>query len=67
MNTLVPTWWVEFAKRRPTLRHPLVRSDYDKIEVSAMSRDQAANAFYQRFPPSHKIVAIYPASQTGMA
>jgi hypothetical protein len=63
----LPTWMVYYRKRRPTLGRPLTSRDYDAVEVGAMSQEDAAAAFRQRFPPSHEIMAICAESGTGMA
>lgn len=65
MISSLPTWWVEYERRRPTLRSPLTSEDRGKIEVGALDREGAAAAFRQRF--AGKIVAIYPESGTGFS
>jgi hypothetical protein len=64
---LMPTWIVEYARRRPTITRPLVRVDYLRIEVAAIDPDRALAAFRQRFPVECKVVSISVGSPTGMA
>lgn len=67
MQSLIPTWWVEYAKRRPTLTRPLTHRDYERIEVSAIDEPSASRAVVGRFGPGIRVVAVYMASATGFA
>jgi hypothetical protein len=66
-TSFLPTWIVQYDKRRPTLTAPLAAADRGEIEVSALDREAAAAAFRQRFPADHMIRSISPGSATGFA
>jgi hypothetical protein len=50
-TSFLPTWIVQYDKRRPTLTAPLAAADRGEIEVSALDRKAAAAAFRQRISP----------------
>lgn len=64
---MLPTWIVEYQRRRPTITRPLGRDDYLRVEVAALDEDRASAAFRQRYPAACRIVAVYVGSPTGMA
>lgn len=61
----LPTWFVTYTTRRPTVCRPLTAADYATVEVGAANKDGAAAAFRQRFPPSNMIVCIAAGSGLG--
>lgn len=68
MNTLFPTWIVEYWPRRPTLTRPLTGAEIQRVEVGQCAdRERALAAFRQRFPPCCKVASIYVGSATGMS
>lgn len=67
MQSLLPTWTVQYVTRRPTLRAGLTMRDREEIEVAAMDREGAAAAFNQRFPANYRIEAIFMKSATGFS
>lgn len=62
-----PTWIVQYATRRPSIRNGLTAADRGEVEVSGTDRDSAAAAFRQMFPVNYRIEAIFMRSATGFA
>lgn len=63
----LPTWLVQYDRRRPTLIEPLRTADHSEIEVAAIDEAGAEAAFRQRFPACCTIRSISLKPATGFA
>lgn len=63
MQSLMPTWLVEYETRRPTLTHPLTSADRGSVEVWARDLAGAKDAFRQRY--AYIITAVSMKSAMG--
>jgi hypothetical protein len=60
-TSFLPTWIVQYDKRRPTLTASLAAADRGEIQVCPpLDRGAAAAAFRQWFPADHMIGSISP-------
>lgn len=67
VQTLIPTWIVEYRSVRPTLTRRGLGTDIKRIEAAAMTPEDAARAVKSHIQGYCEIISVSVGSPTGMS